>query len=300
MVRQVMGRKKFPCRFYEVPVMEYIADSLPEDIFDLNDESVDVHSGTLYVDFTDVLGKGKFKTTHPGRVVLDAGKELTPFTNQKVCVKQIYREREGNGGIARVEGRYELSAFVTECNCVQWASILLDLTYQFIAREVDRRGQPELPIPQLRYTKVMVAIVEGGDFKEKAFLVDKWIETDEAERLFVKYINNRFPNSCVSSYASTNARIITNFLIFSQHVQWQMTKMGAFVSDYQGQGKLLTDPQITCNPCVIHACLPAVLLISLTTTAFTAILPSVQGISDQPSLNFANTTSATNIVVFLN
>ncbi len=170
------------------------------------------------MDFTDpLLGKGKFKIAHAGRIVLDGGADLPPFTNRRVCVKQLYRERENNGDIARVDGRYELSAFVTECNCIQWASILLDLTYQFIAHEVDRRGHPRLPIPKLRYTRVMVAIVEG--VKEKAYLIDEWIETDEGERQFQKYINNRFPTPCVSSSASEKAHIITNVLVFTQHVQ---------------------------------------------------------------------------------
>ena len=199
------------------------------------------------------VGKGKFKTAHPGQVALDGGKDLPPFTtNKRVCVKQLYRERENNGGIARLDGRYELSALITECNCIRWASILLDITYQFITHEIEQRGWPKFPIPDLRYTRLMLAIVQDGSHKEKAYLVEEWIGNDKGKGKpqFRKYINNRLPTSCVPDEAPTSAHDIADFLVFSQHSQWQKTKKGAFVSDYQGGGSLLTDPQITSNPYV--------------------------------------------------
>jgi len=249
---QVKGDASLQCRFYEIPVAEYIADDLPDNIFDLNDENIRVYSGMLNVNLLGLAGKGKFKTAHPGWVTLDGGEDLPPFTNKRVCVKQFYRERENNGGIARLDGRYELSALVTECNCIQWGSILLDLTYKFIMREIERRGCPKLPIPDLRYTRVMVAIVQETLLKEKAYLVEEWIDNDEGkgEPQFCKYINNRLPASIVPDSAPASAHNIAEFLLFSQHVQWQKMIKGVFVSDYQGAGGLLTDPQITSNPYV--------------------------------------------------
>lgn len=240
--------KSFWCRFYEAPIAEYdTPDDLPMEYFSLNDESVDIHTGQLEVDLTNgPIGKGRFKMAHPGRVHLDGNQDLPPFTNSTVCVKQIYRTRS-NGAIARVPGREELGAFCTECNCIRWASILLDLTYKFVAHEIKLRGKPNYPIPQLRYTRAMVAIVQGLA-TEKAYLMEEWIEEDECEQRFLKYINNRFPTSIVPLSAPERAHDIASFLVFSQHVQWQKTKMGVFVSDYQGAGGLLTDPQITANP----------------------------------------------------
>jgi len=78
--------------------------------------------------------------THPGWVKLDMTLHLPPFTNQKVCIKQIYRQWS-NGAISRVSGRKELGAFVVEFNCVWWASILLDMTYQFVVCEIVKRGE---------------------------------------------------------------------------------------------------------------------------------------------------------------
>lgn len=242
---------RFSCRFYEIPIASYDHDGLPDGTFDLDDENVDIHWGTLDVDLKRREGKGRFKTAHPGWVKLDATPDLPPFTNQKVCVKQIYRQRT-NGAIARVSGREELGAFVEEFNCVRWASILLDMTYQFVAREIVKRGEPPYPIPELRYTRAMVAIVQGDS--EKAFIVEELIYSDEGEDepQFRKYIDNRNPKSLLHIAEPANAHAIAYFLLFSQHFQWQKTHMGAFVSDYQGAGGLLTDPQITSNPYILH------------------------------------------------
>jgi hypothetical protein len=163
----------------------------------------------------------------------------------------VYERREDNNAIARVRGRHELDAFSVECNCLVWASILLDLTYQFVAREIQTRGEPIPPIPVLHFTRTMIAIVQDSN-AEKAFLVEEWIDTDSdnSERPFIKYLNNRFPQPCLPCSASPKACEIAEFLAFSQHVQWVKSKFLAFTSDYQGAGELLTDPQITSDPYV--------------------------------------------------
>ena len=102
----------------------------------------------------------------------------------------------------------------------------------------------------------MVAIVQGIA-NEKAYLVEEWIHTDEGDGdcQFYKYINNRYPTSALPTSAPQKAHDIASFLLFTQHVQWEKTGRRAFVSDYQGGGQLLTDPQITTNPCVLQPCL---------------------------------------------
>jgi hypothetical protein len=205
------------------------------------------------------MERGTFKTAHPGRLYLEGGADLIPFTGGTVCVKQIGKKRQNSNAIDRVSGRYALDLFVTEANCLKWASILLDLTYQFIARECETRGQPALPIPELRFTRALIAVVQSafGD-PDKAFLVEEWIDTDETDktdRQFTKYINNRFPESCVPPSVPYTVHQKAAFLAFAQHVQWEKTQHSAFTSDYQGAGHLLTDPQITSNPYVLfHLC----------------------------------------------
>jgi hypothetical protein len=197
---------------------------------------------------------GSFKTSHPGKVHLANNSELVPFTSSTVCVKQMYERKgpgnSGNGAISRLKGHLELEALLVECNCLRWASILMDLTYQFVAREVKTRGEPPHPIPTLHFTRVMIALVRDLP-TSKAFLVEEWINTDDGDHRFVKYLNNRVPHHISDSVTQTpKAWEITNFLIFAQHVQWKKSQYLAFTSDYQGAGDFLTDPQVTSNPYV--------------------------------------------------
>jgi hypothetical protein len=107
----------------------------------------------------------------------------------------------------------------------------------------------------------MIAIVQDSSI-EKAFLVEEWIDTNNGERPFIKYIDNRFPQPCVSLSAPPKACETADFLVFAQHVQWEKSLLSAFTSDYQGVGKLLTDPQITSNPYVpSFPCFKLILLI---------------------------------------
>ena len=254
-----VNKKTFRCTFYEIPEAEYQPGGLPDKAFQLDDDDVRLYHGTLTIDFTpELMEKGSFKTAHPGEVQLDGSvqtarqtvlSDRSPFPNGVVCVKQVYERRENSNAIARVRGRHELSAFSVECNCLKWASILLDLTYQFITREIKTRGEPSRPIPALRFTRTMIAIVQDPS-AEKAFLVEEWINTDKGERPYIKYLNNRYPQSCVSHSAPPKAHEIAEFLTFAQHVQWEKTHFLAFTSDYQGSGELLTDPQITSDPYV--------------------------------------------------
>lgn len=242
--------KTFRCAFYEIPNATYDADRLLNTLrpFRLNDPDVTIFGGTLDVNLSpQIRRKGSFKTAHPGKVQLGEDLDVPPFTNRKVCVKQIYEMGQNSNAIGRVRGRHELDALSVECNLLRWASSLLDLTYQFVAREIKTRQGPAPPIPALRFTRTMIAIVQDP-LLEKAFLVEEWIEVDDSEYPFTKYLNNRFPQSCVGLLAPPTAHEVAEFLIFAQHVQWEKTGFSAFTSDYQGARHLLTDPQITSNP----------------------------------------------------
>jgi len=87
----------------------------------------------------------------------------------------------------------------------------------------------------------MIAIVRESSM-EKAFLVEEWIASDDSEQPFIKYMGNRFPESCVPPTAHAKAHDIAEFLIFAQHVQYEKSGGMVFTSDYQGAGNILTDP----------------------------------------------------------
>ena len=243
----------FKCEFYEVPSTKYVPNNFPKKKFEIKDPGVNVYLGTLEAQLGEADAcTGTFKSAHPGKIQFINGGG--PLANGRVCVKQVL-ERMPSGAIVRLKGRHELEKLSVECNCLIWASILLDLTYQFIARKIEKMpvgGQLSCPIPvipTLRFTRSVIALVREPSM-EKAFLVEEWIALDNNEHPFIKYLGNRFPESCVPPTASPEAHNIAEFLVFAQHVQWEKTGGLVFTSDYQGAGSILTDPQITSNPYV--------------------------------------------------
>lgn len=235
----------FQCDFYEVPLPTYHPNGFPKRPFEIDDPDVELHQGSLRVNLSLALMKrGACKTAHPGTVHFQGG--ANPFTDGRVCVKQVYEWKDTSNTIIRLKGRHELEMLSVECNCLRWASILLDLTYQFVNREIEKRGDPPLPIPKLRFPRSMIAIVQDSSM-EKVFLIEEWFDLDD-EHPFNKYLDNRLPQHCLPDTATHKAHEIAKFLVFAQHVQWEKTGGLVFTSDYQGAGDILTDPQITSNP----------------------------------------------------
>jgi hypothetical protein len=205
-------KQTFQCDFYEVPFARYCPNRFPKKRFDIDDPDIKVHHGTLKVDFSKkLMKKGSFKTAHPGEIRFQGA--TNPYAGEKVCVKQVYEKKvDSPAAMIRLKGRHELEKLSAECNCLRWALILLDLTYQFVDHEVKKKGNPPLPIPRLRFPCSMIAIVVESS-KEKVFLIEEWL--DLAKHPFEKYLGNRLPESCLSDDATTNAHEITKFLLFS-------------------------------------------------------------------------------------
>jgi hypothetical protein len=115
-----------------------------------------------------MMQQGTFKTAHPGTITFKPKPNTSPSTGDKVYAKQMYFWKGKAGAITRMKGWDELKSLSVEADYFQWASILLDLTYKFIACKVKTRGEPppSHPIPSLYFARVMIAIVEGSE-KEK-------------------------------------------------------------------------------------------------------------------------------------
>ena len=97
-----VNNKTFRCAFYEIPKVTYNPDVLPNTLrpFRLNDPDVTIFGGTLEVDLSPQIRQmGSFKTAHPGKVDLGEGLDVAPFTNRRVCVKQVYEKRSDGSGI---------------------------------------------------------------------------------------------------------------------------------------------------------------------------------------------------------
>ncbi|KAE9393105.1 hypothetical protein BT96DRAFT_752565, partial [Gymnopus androsaceus JB14] len=157
------------------------------------------------------------------------------LSNQNnVCIKQAFYRQEG-GTTAHVhQGVSQGKYLMVEMNCLGWGNSLLCMVYDFIGEK------PTISVPYLRFVGAGLAIAQNPD--RDTFLVEELIDKTP----FVKYINNDSAKPC--DFLDTERSCIARFLAFSQHVQWMKTKGLVYVSDYQGSGVLLTDPQIITRP----------------------------------------------------
>jgi hypothetical protein len=209
--------------FRIIPVREWSKQALSNKLSPLELPQI---CGDMEVDLTtDRNLTGTFKTAHPGRISTSTGIP-TCFT-QKICVKQFYH-RKSTGAICRYRGSEEFGKIMKELVCLDWANILLDLTYGFIEKAVSEYGKPPGGIPALRFVQTMLA--EDPE-KQKYFLIEEWVG---GTGNFTKYINNGHASSCVSVGARAAVHRIAEFLCFSQHVQYIETDGLAYTSDYQG------------------------------------------------------------------
>lgn len=217
--------RRFNVSFQVIPVREWSEEALTNGLNLLDLERI---QGELEVDLKIVASlKGTFKTAHPGRILCGT-KDIPDCFTQKLCAKQVYLQKSATGPIMRYRGDEERRKLVKEVVCLDWATILLDLTYGFVEGAVAERGEPPVGIPKLRFVRTMLAADAQND---KHFLIEEWLG-DGSE--FVKYINNGHPVSCVQVDAPTKDHKIAEFLCFAQHVQYNQTEGLAYTSDYQG------------------------------------------------------------------
>ena len=173
--------------------------------------------------------KGTFKTAHSGSITPKLGEVLSPFLSGNVCVKQVYFSGEG-GTVKRYPPAEEQAYIHSEVGCLDWARILLNLTYEFIKAYDGDHGEFPGIIPSLHFVGAAIAECDTG----KLFLIE-WISTSRAP--FMKYINNAHATSCVPKRAPEEIQNIANFLCFAQHVQYQVTQETLFTFDYQGMSQ---------------------------------------------------------------
>ena len=241
-----------------IPVREWTEENInnPPNIMNLPQIPGDIE--------TDFRAKrelmGAFKTAHLGHVISPLA-NIPDWSAQKICVKQFYWHNKSVNKtvppITRYSNADTCTKVMQELGCLDWATMLLNLAYRFIEREVEKYGPPPKSIPKLRYVRAMFAELP---LTGKCFLIEEWI--DSATK-FVKYINNGSPVPCVPLGAAAEVHQIAEFLSFAQHAQYNETGGAVFTSDYQGLwsswftfiahfclgvGDLLTDPQIISNP----------------------------------------------------
>ena len=110
-----------------------------------------------------MMHQSSFKTAHPGTITFDPRPDMSPFMENRVCAKQVYHQKSKTRAIIRMRGQDELKLFLVKADCFWWASILLDLIYQFIACKVKIRGEPPHAIPSLCFARVLITIIKESE-----------------------------------------------------------------------------------------------------------------------------------------
>ncbi|KAI5997269.1 hypothetical protein F5J12DRAFT_686744, partial [Pisolithus orientalis] len=121
-----------------------------------------------------------------------------------------------------------------EANALYWAKALLQMTYQFIDRAVkDTKVPPPFKIPHLHFVDTgLLFPSKPSSIVNVTYLVEELIHMSSDDE-FVKYIHNGNVAPCF--LLDTKAEEITDFLAFTQHVQYIMTGGQVYISDYQGK-----------------------------------------------------------------
>ncbi|KAG1842048.1 hypothetical protein DFJ58DRAFT_748303 [Suillus subalutaceus] len=163
------------------------------------------------------MQQGGFKTAHTGWLTL-----MSPPTS-------------GLGSRARhdIVVKRPFEKLFREANILYWAKALLGLVYDVIDRAVAGASEPvPFNIPRVRFVEAGLALSYYQDSSKPA----------------LKYIHNMDPNPLLDP--DEPGYDFALFLAFTQHVQYVKTGGLVFISDYQGNTELLTDPQIMTHPSV--------------------------------------------------
>jgi Alpha-kinase family len=161
------------------------------------------------------------------------------FGNTKICAKQAYYIKSvdvrTSTGMCKVECKipYDLKRqakeLTKELNCLVWARALLALVYRFMDMQMDKFGKPDFAIPQMCFVEGALVVEQQGN--HRVFLIEEIVNVTK-EGSFQKYLNN---DSAIPLFHRAEAdATCTDFLSFTQHVQYWKTKKLAFVTDYQG------------------------------------------------------------------
>ncbi|KAH9481781.1 Myosin heavy chain kinase C [Psilocybe cubensis] len=216
-------------------------------------------------DHTDFISKGGFKTAHSALLEWTSaspsgllGSWLTSPIS--IAMKRLYTQRKDPKTGAMVLKRFayadESIKTLMEATSLAYADSILQFAYGFINNFLNKQGSnldsDDLPfsIPKLRFVKACIAYSFGKGKQQAAstsysaaYLLEELIPT---ELPFIKYIHNADAVPLLEE--SEPGYDTSKFLCFVQHVQFVESHGQVFLSDFQGAGDLLTDPQVMTHP----------------------------------------------------
>ncbi|KAF5343328.1 hypothetical protein D9758_014197 [Tetrapyrgos nigripes] len=148
-----------------------------------------------------------------------------------------YHRNEQTGELMNFDSGHQISELSRELNCLLWGKVMLGLVYQFIQRrDVELGTTPSFPIPHLRFVNAALVIGKRTDGEQSVYMMEEIVGGAHGWS-FYKYICN-----------GTASPLIDMGTDQAAHVQFVETDGLAYTSDFQGDGNLLTDPQILTKP----------------------------------------------------
>ncbi|KAI6004803.1 hypothetical protein EDD15DRAFT_2359683 [Pisolithus albus] len=266
-VRTVFRQRIIQVDFYAIPTCDIDDLVNKKAAFDIRDTELICGNIRLDLSAKALIGVGAFKTAQMAQLTLsrlrDSG--IGSTTNHSIVLKRPYIDdhpAESRPPFVRYALKDESNILYREANALYWAKALLQMTYRFIDHTLDAaKLPPPFEIPRLRfvdagllftYSEVPLAtaeragqLVKPSGIVNVAYLVEEFIPLSSGDE-FVKYIHNGDATPCF--LLDEKAEGIADFLAFTQHVQYVKTGGQVYISDYQGSGMLLTDPQILTHP----------------------------------------------------
>ncbi|KAI0686322.1 hypothetical protein BC835DRAFT_1288283 [Cytidiella melzeri] len=217
----------------------------------------------LIVDNRNIGSKSTFKTCHNAQYY---GQPLRPGDLSILGAKSLVAKRcfsiqpntsdgqyssHSQRHLARIPTASELPRMLDEANCLYWGTALMGMVYNLIddpshllpssaacASELESNSNSSSilsAVPRLRFVYCGLSVpVDGGG---AVYLLEEAIDAP-----FTKYVLNN-SLSPMPGLKPAQLRIAT-FLCFAQHAQYLLSEGKIFLSDFQGGGELLTDPQV--------------------------------------------------------
>ncbi|EJD49269.1 hypothetical protein AURDEDRAFT_161768 [Auricularia subglabra TFB-10046 SS5] len=193
----------------------------------------------------EMLGDpGSFKTSYKAQLSspnpLGFG-EGAPFTaGETVCAKQG-SVKNARGKPVPMPDADALALFIKEMLAMEWTKRLTGEAYASIKRRLGGLSEDDVPeIPRLSFVRCALFIADppstgGRRLEGGVYLLEELLDVNR----FYKWLGNA---SVLPLEEDENE--FTAFLNFMQHLQWVETGGRMFVSDFQGVGNKLTDPQV--------------------------------------------------------
>lgn len=214
----------------------------------------------------DILGKGTFKTATAASLEFDSAAPSTGLGSVRingaaripVALKRPFLLKPApkrNGlrvstasTVSRMGFADEQHAVSGEAKLLVWANALLTFTYAFIFNYLDHNDVQVPPgiddfratIPSFRFVQAGVAValkpLEIGaagtlSSQRATYLLEEMLPGGQSD--FVKYMNNAQATSILEP--DDPDYHLAEFLMFVQHVQYEITHGTAYLSDFQGR-----------------------------------------------------------------